>query len=374
MARAKKATKKKKSKKRAFKEFVYVKPLELMSTGSTMLNLAISNKLFGGYPIGRMTNIVGDKSSGKTLLAIEAMAYAIRKLAKKGHQTIVARYTESESAFDKPYAKQLGLPVEEIEFPNDTAEGEEKAIHTVEDLYKDLLAQIKRHADGEFDSMVYIIDSFDGLTSEDELKTDIDKGTYGGSKPKKMNELFRRLVNKLEQANITFIIVSHMKDKIGVSFGEKKTRTGGKALDFYASVIIWLHELGKHKKGSGSRERVVGLKVRAKVKKNKVWVPFREADYNILFNYGIDDVGSMLDFLKVNKDTTGWYTGTRFVFEGKLLKKGKKPKKKVKGYTRDKFIELMEDDKKNMKSLKKEVKRVWKDIEDSVAVKRKPKY
>ncbi len=363
--------------KKKKKKSVGKSSLELVNTGSTILNLAISNRVNGGYPIGRVTNIVGDKSSGKTLLAIEALAIAVRKLSKT--KTVVARYVEVESAFDKPYAARLGLPVDEVEFPNDP-ESDENPIETVEDWFKDIEVQSKRD---DYDAMVYVVDSLDALTSKDEQKTDIDKGTFGGAKPKKVNELFRRLVRIIEKKNITLIITSQMKQKIGVTFGEKKTRSGGKALDYFSSVIIWLAELGKLKKGKLKRERVVGLKILAKIKKNKVWIPFREANYNILFNYGIDDIGSMLDFLKDHKTYTDWYNGTRFLDVSSLskkklalLKKGKKGKgkNKIKTYTREEFIELVEDERKLFKALKKEVKRLWDDIEEEVSIKRKPKH
>lgn len=371
MARAtkKKTTKKKKGTREKVKS-----TLELATTGSVMLNLAISNKVNGGYPIGRIINIVGDKSSGKTLLAIEALASAIHKLSKD--KIVVARYVEVESAFDKPYAERLGLPVDDVEFPNDPDGPDGTTIETVEDWYEDMEAQTKRD---DFDEMIYIVDSMDALSSRSELATDIDKGTYGGAKPKKINELFRRLVRKIEKSNITLIMISQQKDKIGVTFGDRKTRSGGKALDYFSSVIVWLAELGKIKKGSKKKERIVGLRIKAKIKKNKVWIPFREADYNILFNYGIDDIGSMIDFLKEQKAETEWYTSSnRFinVLETPVKKKkGKKGKaKKVKTYTRDAFIDEIESNKKLVKALKKEVKRIWNLIEEEAEVKRKPKY
>jgi len=369
MARAtkKKTTKKKKGTREKAKS-----KLQLATTGSTMLNLAISNKVNGGYPIGRVINIVGDKSSGKTLLAIEALASAIHKLS--GEKTVVARYLEVESAFDKPYAELLGLPVDQVEFPNDPDNEDANTIETVEDWYEDMEAQTKRD---DFDEMIYIVDSMDALSSRAELATDIDKGTFGGAKPKKINELFRRLVRKIEKSNITLIMISQQKDKIGVTFGERKTRSGGKALDFFSSVIIWLSELGKIKKGSGKKERIIGLRIKVKIKKNKVWLPFREADYNILFNYGIDDIGSMLDFLKEQKPDTEWYTpGNRFIniLEAPVKKKKKGKAKKEKTYTRDAFIDEVESSKKLLKALKKEVKRLWNNIEEGAEVKRKPKY
>src|SRR5206468_8961680 len=106
-----------------------------------------------------------------------------------------------------------------------------------------------------------------------EQKREIDDGSYGANKAKKMGELFRRLVADLEEANVLLIVVSQLRDKIGVMFGEKQTRTGGRALDFYASHIVWLAEIGKIKKTIQKVERVIGVNVRARVKKNKVGLP-----------------------------------------------------------------------------------------------------
>ena len=119
-----------------------------------------------------------------------------------------------------------------------------------------------------------------------------------------MSKLFRTTNNDMEKANVTLFIISQIRDKIGVTFGETKTRSGGRALDFYCSQILWLSEIGKIKRTVSGNERVVGLHVRALVKKNKVGTPFRECDLTIQFGYGVDDELSMIDWLVKHKVLT----------------------------------------------------------------------
>lgn len=254
-----------------------VKNLPFLTTGCSLFDEVLG----GGYVLGRMVNIVGDKSSGKTLLAIEACANFVQRYS--GGRI---RYAETESAFDQQYAGALGMPIESVEF----AEG----IFTVEDFFNDLTKMIES---SKGKPGVYILDSLDALSDEAEQKRGIEEGSYGGSKPKKLGELFRRSVQKLEESQILLIIVSQIRDKIGVTFGETKTRSGGKALDFYASQIVWLAEIAKIKKTIDKVERVVGVQVRAKCKKNKVGLAFRECEYPILFGYGIDDLTACAEWL-----------------------------------------------------------------------------
>jgi len=269
---------------------------EFIPTGSTLLDLAIG----GGWASGRVFNIVGDKSSGKTLLAIECYAN-FHRMYPKGRM----RYGEAEAAFDDEYAQTLGFP--------DCVEKPEKPLETVEDFYKDLQ---------EFSSKpgpsLYILDSLDALSDEAEKGRDIAaENTYGTGKAKKMSELFRRLVQSLSANNCTLGVISQVRENIGVTFGESKSRSGGKALDFYSSQIVWLAEIEKLKRTYKEQERVVGVAVKAKVKKCKVGLPFREAEFKIIFGYGIDDQISILDWLASLKA----YTKEEFVAGKKLVDK-----------------------------------------------------
>lgn len=254
--------------------------LEFFSTGCVGLDEALG----GGWVLGRVSNIVGDRSAGKTLLAIEAAAN-FKMTYPDGH----IRYGESEAAFDEAYAEAMGMPIEAVEF---NPEG--KALKTVEEFFNDL-RRVMRENKGK--RILYILDSLDALSDDAEAKRDIDEGSYSMTKQKKLSELFRRAVQEIEESQLHLMIISQIRDKIGVTFGETKTRSGGKALDFYCTHILWLHEIGKIKKTIDKVERVTGINVKAKVKKNKVGLPFREFTYPVLFGYGIDDLMASCDWL-----------------------------------------------------------------------------
>ena len=256
------------------------KDVSTFSSGCALLDCVLG----GGYAVGRMINIVGDKSSGKTLMAIEATANFLLKYPKAR-----VRYAEVESAFDVSYAAALGMPVDQVEFPED--------IFTVEDLYEDL-ERVSEAAAKTRQPTLYVIDSYDALSDRAELARKIDEGTYGGNKAKTGSQMFRRVVQKLETGRVTLMIISQVRDNIGVTFGNKLTRTGGRSLDFYASQVLWLAEIGKLKRVIRGVERVYGVEVRANCKKNKVGLPFRTCDYPIVFGYGVDDVSANVGWLQ----------------------------------------------------------------------------
>lgn len=254
-----------------------------ISSGAGVLDCAIG----GGYVLGRITNLVGDKSTGKTLLAIEATANFARDYADG-----MICYAEAEAAFDQPYAEALGMPLARVSFSKD--------ILTVEDFHDDLKAFLKR-LDGK--PGLYILDSLDSLSDKAEQERDISDTSYGGSKPKKLGELFRRLTQEVEKSRCALIIISQIRDKLNVTFGETKTRSGGRALDFYASQVIWLAEVEKLKRTVEKVDRIIGIKVRANVKKNKIGLPFRQCTFPLLFGYGIDDLAAAVEWLiEVHRD------------------------------------------------------------------------
>lgn len=239
--------------------------------------------LGGGWVLGRVANIVGDRSAGKTLLAIEACANFHRDYPN-GH----IRYAESEAAFDEKYAEALGMPIGVVDFDPDSP------LKTIEDWYRDILRVMDANKDRP---ILYVLDSLDALSDDAESEREIDQGSFGANKAKKLGEMFRRVVQQMEQQKVLLIVISQLRDKIGVTFGEKQTRSGGRALDFYASHIVWLNEMGKIKRTVNKVERVVGVDVRARVKKNKVGLPFRECAYPIIFGYGIDDLTANVEWL-----------------------------------------------------------------------------
>ena len=259
------------------------KDVDFISSGCALLDKALG----GGWPVGRVVNIVGDKSSGKTLLAIEASANFALKFPKNK-----IWYNEAESAFDKGYAQALGMPVSRITFVRDK---DPEACTTVEGL----AAHIERCCeDNKGKNGMYIMDSLDALSDAAELGRSMEDGSYGANKAKKLSEFFRRSIRKLEDAGITLIVISQIRDKIGVTFGKKTSRSGGKALDFYCSIVLYLHEIGKKKKTINKVERPIGVQVKAKTEKNKVGLPFRECEFPIIFGYGVDSIEASLEWLK----------------------------------------------------------------------------
>lgn len=259
--------------------FLRDKELKFISSGCQILDCVLG----GGYPLGRIVNIVGDKAVGKTLLAIEAfanfsMCYPDGKMY----------YHETEAAFDTDYAEALGMPVEQIQFP----EGD-----TIEDFFEILSDVVEKHKETEVPG-VYVLDSLDALSDRAEKERKIDEGSYAMTKQKKLSEILRRLASEIENTNICLIVISQVRDNIGVMFGEKYKRSGGKALDFYASQALWLSQREMIQKTVKGIKRPIGIVVKAKCKKNKVGLPYRECEFPILFGYGINAVEANLWFLK----------------------------------------------------------------------------
>lgn len=258
--------------------------LEFISTGCAVLDQVMG----GGYVLGRMSNVIGDKSTGKTLLAIEAAGNFARR-----YEDGVIRYLEAESAFDKEYARAMGLPVDRVEWAEMVTDKGD-ADRTVEWLHDDIvttLAKLKGRP------CIYIVDSLDALSDRAEMERDISDSSYGAAKAKKLGEMFRRLVGDIEKSRMLLLVISQIRDKIGVTFGENKMRSGGHAMDFYATHCLWLAQIGTLKKTVQKIERPIGVSIRAKCKKNKVGIPFRECDFPLLFGYGVDDLTANTEWL-----------------------------------------------------------------------------
>lgn len=251
--------------------------VKFISTGCMTLDLALG----GGWAEDRICNVVGDKSSGKTLLAIEAAANFAMKYPKGK-----IRYREAEAAFMPAYAGALGMPVDRVDFG--------QPLDTVEDLFADL----QKVASGARYPELYILDSLDALSDRAEMEREMDEGTYGATKAKNLSQLFRRSVRLIEQSHVTFMIISQVRSKVGISFGRNTTRSGGRALDFYASQVLYINTTNLEKKTVRGETRPVGVNVHARVDKNKIGLPFREADFQIIFGYGVDSTGAALDWLK----------------------------------------------------------------------------
>ena len=289
--------------------------LVFLSSGCTLLDCIIG----GGWPFKRIVNVIGDKSTGKTLLAEEAMLLFYRKYKRK------SRYRETESAFDNSYFDSLGGDASKmIDFG---PEGSDTHWQTVEQLIDDLSGLMDKIEDSirakakklkeqkankkkllkdlevqlwkETPPELYIIDSLDSLSSEDEVKRDIHEGSYNLSKQKLLGEFFRKEVGRLKKCNILLFIISQTRDRIGPMIrGKKYRRHCDKVLDFYCSAVVYLADLGKVYETNKGIKRPVAIKIKAKCDKNKISMPFRECTFELVFGYGTDDDFACLDYLK----------------------------------------------------------------------------
>lgn len=255
--------------------------ISFISSGCTLLDCAMGN----GYPLGRVVNIVGDKSTAKTGLAMEALINFLL-----AHPDGRAAYRETEAAFDKRYAEAMGLPVDRVDF------GPGELLNTVEDFERDfdkyLDEQIKAKKPG-----IYVLDSLDALSDEAEMEREIGKGTFGAAKAKELSAFFRKTASKIEKAKVLLLVISQVRDNIGAMFGEKSKRSGGRALDFYSTITLWLSHIETLSKTINKVKRPIGIVIKAKCKKNKIALPFREAEFQFLFGYGIDDLNASIDWL-----------------------------------------------------------------------------
>lgn len=258
--------------------FVEQSGVEFIHSGCAVLDACLG----GGYPLGRITNIVGDRSTGKTLLAMEAFAN-FHKQFPSGRMF----YLEAEAAFDKAFAREMGMPVDRVEFV--------ESAFTVEEFYSALQSAV---AEANSEPAIFVVDSLDALSDAAEIGREIDKGSFGAEKAKKLSELFRKLVKHVEQSRLNLMIISQVRDAIGVTFGRKHRRSGGKALDFYASQILWLSETGKLSKTIRGIKRPVGVSVKGYMDKSKVGLPYRTCAFDILFGFGVDSVGSSIKYLE----------------------------------------------------------------------------
>jgi recombination protein RecA len=314
--------------------------IEMFSSGCQLLDCVLG----GGWVLGRMSNIVGDKSSSKTLLAIEACVNFLNKYSNGQ-----VYYLEAEAAFDLGYAEAIGMPVDSITFID--CEGD----NTVEFLHEylmDITLKVKVPT-------LFIVDSLDALSDRSEKEREIDKGTYAMGKQKKMSEMFRRLIKPLEKSTIHLMIISQVRENIGVTFGEKYTRSGGKAMDFYATHILWLAEIKKLKKTIKGIDRVIGIMVKANCKKNKIGLPFRTCEYPVYFGYGVDDIEAGITFLETCKElhTVSAKLGIGINDTDKLTPAQLKSIKKI--------MEDKEEAKKLRTVLNSAIVTLWQDIEKS---------
>ena len=275
--------------------------IQFVSTGCTTLNLSLTNDARKGYPVGRVVNVVSDYSCGKTLMLCELINSVWYNEHIIKNKKVKIYYDEPEASFDLGLAEEFGMPLENIiglrQRIDDKYKGEFKHSKTIEDFVNNIDDIIK--SKDKNDIVIYGLDSLDAITDEREQnhieKKGIGSQDYGGGKASVLSKFFRTKIQDLHENNILLFIISQIRDNINAGlFGKKYKRSGGKALDFYCSQIIWLYESGKIESNKGI---VQGIEVRANVEKNKVGERYHKVNFNILHGYGVDNISSMIDFL-----------------------------------------------------------------------------
>ena len=273
---------------------------EWISTGSTMLDLAISNRPNGGLPVGRIIEITGLEASGKSLLA----AHALADTQKKGG---LAVYIDTENAVSREFLEAIGVNLKDMLYV---------PLETIEDIFDamdSIVESVRKNSKSRI--VTIVVDSVAGASTKQEMAADYDKDGWATSKAIILSKAMRKITNFVGRERICLIFTNQLRTRLGVTFGDQWTTSGGKAIAFHASVRLRLKSVGQIKiaKSADQPEAVIGATTRAQVVKNRMGPPLRTVDYDIYYDSGIDDFGSWLTMMKNFNLVTqagAWYTYT----------------------------------------------------------------
>jgi recombination protein RecA len=273
----------------------YAQKVETTSTGSLSLDIALG----GGLPKGRIVEIYGPESSGKTTL----MLHAIAEIQKSGG---TAAFIDAEHALDPGYAKRIGVDVDNLLLSQ--PDNGEQALEITETLVRSNAVDI------------IVVDSVAALVPRAEIEGEMGE-SLPGLQARLMSQALRKLTGVINRSNATVVFINQIRMKIGVMFGNPETTTGGNALKFYASVRMDIRRIGQIKQG----EEVIGNRTRVKVVKNKIAPPFREAEFDIMYNEGISRSGDVLDLATQHGIVEK--SGAWFAYSGEKIGQGREAAK-----------------------------------------------
>lgn len=267
-----------------------------VSTGCAMLDVAISNRPYGGLPVGRITEITGLEQSGKSLVS----AHLLAETQKQGG---VAVLIDTETAVSRDFLEAIGVDVSKLLYV--TAD----SVEQIFDFTETIIEKVRETSKDKL--VTIVVDSVAAASTTNELASDYKKDGYATDKAIIISKAMRKITNMIGRQKISLVFTNQLRQKMNAMFGDPWTTSGGKALAFHASVRLRLKNMGQIKMKQGGQERTVGMKVRCQVVKNRMGPPLRAADFEIYFDRGIDNYGSWLKVMKENnlvKQAGAWYT------------------------------------------------------------------
>jgi len=267
-----------------------------ISTGAAMLDVAISNRPYGGLPVGRITEVTGLEQSGKSLVSAHLLAETQR-------QGGVAVLIDTETAVSREFLEAIGVDVAKLLYVS---------ADSVEQIFEFTETIIEKVRTTQKDKLVTIVvDSVAAASTKNELAADYGKDGYATDKAIIISKAMRKITNLIGRQKITLVFTNQLRQKMNAMFGDPWTTSGGKALAFHASVRLRLKNMGQIKQKVNGQDKTIGMKVRCQVIKNRMGPPLRAADFEIFFDRGIDNYGSWIGVMKENKlvkQGGAWYT------------------------------------------------------------------
>lgn len=278
---------------------------EWVSTGSTMLDLDISNRPNGGLPVGRISELLGMESSGKSLIATHVLA----NTQKMGG---VAVYIDTEIAVSKDFLETIGVDVSKLVYTSP---------ETIEEAFEVIESIIENVRKSDNDRLITIVmDSVAGIATRSEVEGDYDKAGYNTDKAIVIGQALRKITKVIADQRILLLFTNQFRNSMLMGYGETYIQPGGKALPYHASVIVKLQRVKYHKKTVNGIEYKTGIQVKSLVTKNRCGPPMRTSLIDIFFDRGIDDYNTWMDILKKHKYATGKASVTMPDENGELIK------------------------------------------------------